>query len=87
MGVIIGCIKASRPLELVSVSLYGEDLADVIELRVSKWRVYSGISDWAPNGSTSVVRGRPREISDRRGEARDHEGRDCGDATTSQGMP
>lgn len=53
----------SKSLELVNVTLYGKDFADVTKLRILRLEEYPGLSRWALTAITYILtRGRQRNI-------------------------
>lgn len=53
----------------MNVTLYGKnDFADMIKLRILRWRYYPGLIKWALNVITSVIRERQKEICIQRGQ-------------------
>ena len=53
----------SKSPGLVNVNLYGKDFEDLIKLRILRWGDCPGLSVWALNARTSVLRReRQREI-------------------------
>lgn len=63
-----------------------EDFADVIKLRILRWRSYPELSGWALNAITGVLREGDLMKYRRGSRQHKHGGRDLSDAVTGQGM-